>query len=283
MQTIAALFLSLVVLLALADPASAGRRPSTHVTADPGGVHVGVSTPASPGTSGPGGDAHAASGGSDHTSVSCSFAPAQGGPGLTLTASCMDPTAPTVPLNLNVRFVVPVPATAPNRPQAGGAQPIVTPAVLARQATRFLPLPAPAIHTNPSGDQLVFLETWLWVDSTSWGRRTATASVPGLSVTVVATPASVTWRPGDGTVRVCHGPGSAYDRDRAPSAQHPTCAHTYRRSSLGEPAGRYRMTATITWNVAWTSSGAIATSGALPPITRTAQTTLRVVEAQTLN
>jgi hypothetical protein len=43
------------------------------------------------------------------------------------------------------------------------------------------------------------------------------------------------------------------------------------------------MTATITWNVAWTSSGAIASSGTLPPITRTAQTTLRVVEAQTLN
>ncbi len=43
------------------------------------------------------------------------------------------------------------------------------------------------------------------------------------------------------------------------------------------------MTATITWQVSWTASGVINASGTLPPITRSAQTSLRVVEAQTLN
>jgi hypothetical protein len=157
--------------------------------------------------------------------------------------------------------------------------------VLAQQATRYLPLPAPIIRTNPAADldQLVNLPVWMWLDPASWGQRTATAAVPGLAVTVVAIPTTVTWRPGDGTVHLCRGPGTAYDPARSPGAQQPSCAHTYRRSSLGQPADRFRMTATITWAIRWTASGAISASGSLPPLERSAQASLRVVEAEALN
>jgi hypothetical protein len=43
------------------------------------------------------------------------------------------------------------------------------------------------------------------------------------------------------------------------------------------------MTATITWAIRWTASGAISASGSLAPLERSAQTSLRVVEAEALN
>ncbi len=66
------------------------------------------------------------------------------------------------------------------------------PALLADQAVKALRLPAPAIRLNPAppAPQLVHLPTWVWLDASSWGSRSATASVPGLSVTATAT---VTW------------------------------------------------------------------------------------------
>ena len=285
MQAIATL-LSFVLLLALAGPAWAGNRPNVDVAQDPTGVHASVETPAAPATNHAANGHHAPAASGNKTSVSCSFTPTDG-PGLMFTATCSDPTATTQALSiLNVQFVAPVPARpTASRFRTMRSQPVVTPEMLARQASKYLPLPAPIIRTNPATDrdQLVYLEIWLWVERASWGRRTATASVPGLSVTVVATPSTVTWRPGDGTVHVCDGPGTAYDPAHTPDAQQTTCAHTYRSSSLGEPGGRYQMTATITWSVSWTASGAISTSGTLPPMARSAQTTLRVVEAETLN
>jgi hypothetical protein len=214
------------------------------------------------------------------TSVSCSFTPTGGGPGLTFTARCMDPASVSTPLNLNVRFMVPLPADrTPARTQPAG-QAAVSPAVLARQAYRFLPLPAPTIHTNPPADrqQLPNLPTWLWLDRESWGPRTATASIPGLSVTVTAVPVMVTWTMGDGGRVVCDGPGTPFDPARQPS-----CDYTYRRSSAGEPAGRFTVTATTTWNIIWTASGSVTGGGTLPPLARSAQTALAVAEVQAIN
>jgi hypothetical protein len=291
MQTVAAALLSLALLLALPGTAWAGNRPNVDVTDGGTGVNAIVSTPAQPASTDPTSSDSAdqdgtAAGGTQ--SVSCSYAPTVSpSGGLTFAATCSNPSAASISFDPmgNVRFIVPVPGT-PQPPAPSSAAPTglaVTPAMLARQASRFLPLPVPLIRTNPDADQLVFLETWLWVGPASWGRRTATASVPGLSVTVVATPSTVTWRPGDGAMQVCQGPGTAYDPSRAPDAQQSTCSYTYRSSSLAQPGGRYLMTATITWNVSWTSGGAISASGTLPPMARSAQTTLRVIEAETLN
>ena len=158
-------------------------------------------------------------------------------------------------------------------------RPIVAPEVLARQAYRYLPLPAPKVHTNPpvGHDQLLNMRTWLWVDLATWGSRSATASVPGLTATVRAVPVSVTWTMGDGGRVVCTGPGNAYDPARAEAAQAPGCSYTYRQA-----ADAYTVVATTTWRITWTADG--ATGGTLPPLTRTSPATrLRVVEVQAIN
>jgi hypothetical protein len=163
-------------------------------------------------------------------------------------------------------------------------RPGVTPEALAQQAYRYLPLPAPAIRTNPppTQDQLVNLAVVLWVDETTWGTRTAGASVPGLAVTVTAVPVSVTWRMGDGDQVVCQGPGTPFTPAVAGSGQPASCSYTYRRSSAGQPAGRFTVTATTTWRITWTATGGTA-SGSLPPLSRTSQTALRVAEVQAIN
>jgi hypothetical protein len=164
-------------------------------------------------------------------------------------------------------------------------QPAVPPAVLAQQASRFVAAPAPGIQLNPpaGSDHLVNLESWLWVDPSTWGQRSATASVPNESAAVVATPLSVTWNMGDGNTVTCRGPGVPYNPARPPDSQHTTCSHTYRRSSAGQPGERYTVTATTTWALRWTATGVVTASGTLPPLLRTSTTSLRVAEAQAIN
>jgi hypothetical protein len=184
---------------------------------------------------------------------------------------CPDPQAP-----LGVRTgVIFVPT----------AQPAVPPAVLAQQASKFVPAPPPGIQTSPPAtvDQVVNVPTWLWVDPATWGSRSATASVPNESATVTATPVSVTWTMGDGTKVVCRGPGTPYTARTDPARPSPTCGHTYRRSSARQAGLRYPVAATTTWALRWTATGAVTTSGTLAPLLRTSTVSLRVAEAQTVN
>ena len=81
-------------------------------------------------------------------------------------------------------------------------------------AVEQLDLAAPEIQLNPPGDQLVGLPSWLWLD-TPWAPAEATASVSGVAATVRASPISVRWEAGDGTVVDCNGPGVVYDATRA--------------------------------------------------------------------
>ncbi len=100
------------------------------------------------------------------------------------------------------------PVFIPDAPAApGGALP--DPAALAQQAYDQLRLPSPAIRLSPAGRQLVKLPTWLWLDRAGWAASSATASVPGESVTAIATPARVVWSFGDGSTLTCTGPGTA--------------------------------------------------------------------------
>ena len=146
------------------------------------------------------------------------------------------------------------------------------PAALAREAAQRLELRTPAIGMNPAPDrdQLVNLRTWLWVTRRSWTPQQATASVPGVSATVVARPARV----------VCRGPGTPYDPARP--AREPGCGYMYRRSSAGAPEGRLLVTATITWNVSWSATG-VTGGGSLPAASRSTQVPVRVAEIQALN
>jgi hypothetical protein len=159
-------------------------------------------------------------------------------------------------------------------------RPIVVPVVLAREAYRYLPLPAPRLRTNPAvgSAQLVNLRTCLWVDPATWGSRSATASVPGVSATETAVPVSVTWTMGDGGRVVCRGPGIAYDPTRLEASQQPACSYTYRHA-----ADAYAVVATTTWRITWIADGAPG-GGTLPPLARTSPARLlRVVEVQAIN
>ena len=157
----------------------------------------------------------------------------------------------------------------------------VDPTALAERALSYTPLRAPGIGLNPASEQVVNVATWLWVDPGVWSAQSATASVPGLSVTATATPQRVLWELGSGDRVVCTGPGTPYDRDKPESAQRTDCSYTYRRSSAGQPDDRFIITATVEWHVTWAASSGEA--GDLGTVQRSASTPVRVAEAQALN
>lgn len=157
----------------------------------------------------------------------------------------------------------------------------IDPEVLAEEAKQNLPLPLPGVQTSPppERDQLVNLPTWLAVEN--WGPQSATASVPGVSATVTATPTEVVWNMGNGEQVVCRGPGKLYDFSRTELQQTSDCTYTYPASSAGQPGLRYQASATMTWSVSWTASGA-AGGGDLGEVSRTTTFPMRVAEGQAL-
>lgn len=160
-----------------------------------------------------------------------------------------------------------------------GGPPTVSPEVLAREARSRLDLPAVAIRLSPAGDQLVNLPTWLAMDPASWQAQSATASVPGVSVTATARPSKATWVMGDGATVACNGPGTPWRPGMDPSAASPDCGHRYLRSSAGAPGAVFRVIVTVTWEVTWAGAGQ---SGTVPGLTTTGQVLARVQESQTV-
>ncbi|GLZ09910.1 hypothetical protein Acsp04_01450 [Actinomadura sp. NBRC 104425] len=146
--------------------------------------------------------------------------------------------------------------------------------VVVESATDDLALPSPTIHTAPSPKTYVRAFTSLWIDSGSFTPRTAQASVPDQVVTATATPQSVTWNMVERTI-TCGSAGSPNGTE---------CGYTYNRSSASQPGGRYQITATINWTVAWTCQGACdpgQQAGTLPNMTTSSTTPLVVEEIQT--
>ncbi|MCH7229963.1 hypothetical protein L0U85_03685 [Glycomyces sp. L485] len=150
----------------------------------------------------------------------------------------------------------------------------IDPEILAAQAVDNLQLPRPAIEASPAEAQLVHLATWLWIEEASWQTQTATASVPGLTVTVTAAPVKATWDMGDGNTVTCRGPGTAWE-GIDPEASSPDCGHTYMRPS-DEPL---RTSVTVYWEVTWSGGGE---SGSVPGMTTTDSVTWQVVESHSL-
>ena len=105
----------------------------------------------------------------------------------------------------------------------------VTAAGLARLAVRRLRLPAPRLRVNPPrpDGQVVGVATWMWLDRTRWVPRSATASLPGLSVTATARPAGLVIITGDGSRVACRGPGSVWRPGGFAGSPSPTCGHVY--------------------------------------------------------
>ncbi len=167
------------------------------------------------------------------------------------------------------------------RPAAGVAGLIPpTPAALAQQARSRLALPAPQLRSSPAPGvpQLVGLPVWLWVDAASWGSRSAVATVPGVAATVTAIPVELTWRLGDGSTVVCHGPGTPYPAGGVdPASVSPTCGHTFTRSSAAEPGQAFQGSVTVTWSVNWAGGGQ---GGVFPVLTQSTPITFQVAESQ---
>ncbi len=116
---------------------------------------------------------------------------------------------------------------------------------------------------------------WIWAEG-DLDPAPVSQSVAGLSVSLNASLAKIVYDLGDGTTISC-GPGTPWRKGRVPpGTSSPDCGHTYLKPSL--PKGRYTITATTHWSVAWTAGGQ---SGTIP-FTQTSTTNLPVGEVQTL-
>jgi hypothetical protein len=160
-----------------------------------------------------------------------------------------------------------------------------TPAELAQQAIKDLPLRGPGIgisaNLTPSGSGTVGLPVWLWtaVTDETWGPISRTATVPGLSVTATAKAQSIRWQMGDGNAITCHNPGTRYETRYGNSAS-PTCGYQYSApsSTLGNPHGRFTIMATTAWRIDWAGGGDAGTL----TVTRQSQSSVEIGEVVVL-
>jgi hypothetical protein len=245
-------------------------------TPKPPGCTVTVGTPGNGGghNNGNGGDSDNGSGSDDGTWNGCAYQPAPGNqappPGKTAgdggwyVEVCLTGDGKGGPQTSAPMWI-------------DGPAPTVDPAEIAQQAVAQLALPRPdvAVNPNPPARQFTYFPTWLWLDDSSWASQSATASVPGLSVTAVAKPTKLVFSPGDGTKGVrCTGRGTPWTSGLDPDQKSPTCGHTYTKP------GSFTITATVTWQISWAGGGQ---TGSVPDLTTTSTRTLIVTESQGLN
>lgn len=158
----------------------------------------------------------------------------------------------------------------------------VDPTDLRDEAIDTLSLPFPTVAMNPAGDQVVHIESWLWVDDAIWTTHSKSVSAGGVTTTVTAAPKRVIWDLGNGDTVVCGGPGKPYDPSIPSDEQATDCSYTYTHTSAGQPGDAYQATATIEWTVSWTVTGAPG-GGPLPALFTSSPVTVRVSEMQALN
>jgi hypothetical protein len=245
------------VLVLSATPALADRRKSTiTLGVDPNGVAIQIDTTLSGESSTP-----ATSGAS---SPSCTYS---------LATTGLDPLYASQQLEANLFSVtcgsytdVRLLRTGPDgQPLQPG--PTVDPFQLALSARDRLPVPQGAIEANPSRS-LVGLPTFFWYSGYDGRPLTRTVSAFGVSAEVEATPTSYRWAFGDGSTMTSEGLGRAYPA-RSP------ISHTYQTAYQDVTA-----TCTFAFTVRWRTGG--GPWAPLPPLSRTASTTLEVAESQTV-
>jgi len=157
----------------------------------------------------------------------------------------------------------------------------VLPIDLATELQKTKNLPHPVISLSPpaGADQLVNLDTWLWIAPGEWHPQIAgPASVLGVEfITNTATPVSVNWMLPDGSpgTVLCNGPGTPW----TPGATSTDCF-----SRFVAAVDATSVTATIRWTVAYHAEGLINADGALPDeLTTTFLPNIHVVQSQTVN
>ena len=152
----------------------------------------------------------------------------------------------------------------------GGAGPSTSD--LAGAARSELQLPLPDVSTSPprASRQLDGVPVWFWMDHAD--PVSATASIPGLSATLTATPASSRYTISDGATLVCPDLGTPYDAALPSAAQHSDCTHTF------DDRGTFTVTATVDWALSWVATD--GESGTLPAVAKTTTFDLDVDEGQ---
>ncbi len=166
-------------------------------------------------------------------------------------------------------------------PDAGAARGVQSPAVVAQLAVKKLVVPAPRWEMSPAAGvpQMVGVPVWLWLAG-GWGPVSATAAVPGVSVTATARPQGVTWDFGDGGVVSCVGPGTPFRLGvDDPAAGSPDCGVVFTHSSAGQVDGRFPVSVTVRWLVGWAGAGQ---QGVVPGLTSRAVSSVVVSESQAL-
>lgn len=160
---------------------------------------------------------------------------------------------------------------------------------LAKQALGSAQLPAPTIAITPTPPAISYVNMplWLWIDRAAWTPVKATASADGLTVTVTAAPAQVTWDSGDPDVpanertKTCYHPGKVFNPNFSASLQYSDCTYTYLNTSGKQPGLAFPLTATLQWRATWNASN--GTNGDLGFVGRSSTIPIKVGEIQALN
>ncbi|MFG2818226.1 hypothetical protein ACGFX4_02260 [Kitasatospora sp. NPDC048365] len=166
------------------------------------------------------------------------------------------------------------------------ARPLVRPRDLMNQVIDewgFLP---PVLRAAPGDTAVVGAPVWLWYDRTdrTYGDRTRSLSMGGLTVTVKATRTPVTWTVDDGSGSfTCADATTPYSKDLPASATAP-CSHTFKVSSARARDQKFNLTARYDWHIEATRSDTGAEFADFNIRMEGAQiVSLRVAEVQVLN
>jgi len=147
---------------------------------------------------------------------------------------------------------------------------------------RRLPAPQAVLSPDPAAGLVVRVATWFAVPAAQWAPVRDTATALGESVTVTATPDTLTFDPGDGATPVsCAGPGPTFVPGAAVPSTPPACSYTYRDASTAAPDGQHWQAAlSVRWQVTWTASN--GQTGTLDPIVTTTPLALTVQEYEAI-
>ncbi|MEX5709929.1 hypothetical protein AB1484_16840 [Parafrankia sp. FMc6] len=159
------------------------------------------------------------------------------------------------------------------RDDTGPAQAVALAMAVTRER---IPAPEAVFVPDLDGGATAFARAPIRFGISNGGPVTASASVPGVTATVTATPRRLEFIPGDGSPPTgCDAPASAAGQPAA------ACTYTYRDASTVAPNGQaWPARLRVEWAVWW--SATTGTGGALPPITTTADHAVPVREIQAL-
>ena len=145
-----------------------------------------------------------------------------------------------------------------------------------------LPLPRGVFSPELGAGAVVHFPLWFAVPDGQWAPVSASASIPGLTAVVTATPVQLVFEPGDGSApAACAGPGPKFRPGMREPSSPPACSFTYRDASSVAPGGRaWPASLSIRWEVTWSAS--TGAGGSLGGLTTAAAYGVPVGEIQAI-